>query len=54
MTSLASYVSSPSVRGAVFGKDPSVIYAFAFAALGLFFSAMAAALGLDVFAAAAW
>jgi hypothetical protein len=57
MTLLASYTrtASPSrAREQNFGQDHSLNYLLAFAALGLFFSVMAVALGVDGFAAAAW
>jgi hypothetical protein len=57
MTLLASYTrtASPSrAREQNFGKDQSLNYVLAFTALGLFFSVMAVALGVDGFAAAAW
>ncbi|MBV8849953.1 MAG: hypothetical protein JOZ16_10270 [Methylobacteriaceae bacterium] len=37
-----------------FGKDHSLNYVLAFAALGMFFSVMALALGIEGLAAAAW
>jgi hypothetical protein len=57
MTLLASYTrtASPSRdREENFGKDHSLNYILAFAALGIFFSVIALALGIDGFAAAAW
>lgn len=57
MTLLASYTRTGShsrAREQNFGKDHSLNYVLAFAALGLFFSVVAVALGIDGFAAAAW
>ena len=57
MTSLASYIrtASPSLdREGNFGKDHSLNYLLAFAALGLFVSLMAMALSVDWLATAAW
>jgi hypothetical protein len=56
MTSLASYTRMTSRsrrREADFGKDHSLNYLVAFAALGMFVSLMALALG-DASIAAAW
>jgi hypothetical protein len=56
MTSLASYTRTSSAsrdREADFGKDHSLNYVVAFAALGMFVSLMALALG-DASIAAAW
>jgi hypothetical protein len=57
MTSLSSYIQvgrSSREHEGNFGKDHSLNYVLAFAALGIFFSIMAIGLGVDGFAAAAW